>query len=293
MASRSLILSTLASSCLFLAGPALADGPLPRPLQVEGVVSYREPYRVERFARYRDMDAVPGTLEGPFIAVDFGPARIGQLVEDEWPDQYATIVGTEGYLEATRHDLVRTCEFPCGPVRQEICHFSALYQSETPIADIGTPLIAIEGRHDLEDFQPVDARPASLESLSPAPGLSSPTWSDGAQYGFRDWSDESRSLTLASDDPQRDGTQWQDCSADDYGELQRLQCGPGNGALLSEGRPVLLSAGRGAVTAFATFSVRGQSYTLVQMGYNAGLLAPTAQGWRGLVRTARRPLTCE
>ena len=293
MVSRNLVPTAFACSCLFLAGTAFADGLLPRPLQVEGLVSYREPYRVERLARYQDLEPEPGTLDGPFIVVDFGPARIGQLIEDAWPDQYATIVGTEGHLEATRHDLVRSCEFPCGPVEFEICHFSAIYRSDTPVAEIGTPLIAIEGRHDLEDFQPVDARPATLDSLSLSPDLSSTIWSDGSQSGFRDPSDESRSLTLASDDPQRDGVRWQDCSVEDHGALQRLQCGPLNGALLSEGRPVLLSREEGAVSAFATFTARGQSYTLVQRGYNAGLLAETARGWRGLAKPARRLLICE
>lgn len=293
MVSRILVPTAFACSFMFLAGAASADGLLQRPLQVEGLVSYREPYRVERFARFQDLEPEPGTLDGPFIVVDFGPARIGHLIEDSWPDQYATIVGTEGHLEATRHDLVRSCEFPCGPVQFEICHFSAIYRSDTPVAEIGTPLIAIEGRHELEDFQTIDARPASLESLSLAPGLSSTVWSDGAQYGFRDPSNETRSLIVASDDPQRDGVQWQDCSVEDHGELQRLQCGPVNGALLSEGRPVLLSREEGAVSAFATFTARGQPYTLVQRGYNAGLLANIARGWRGLAQPARRQLICE
>ena len=292
MVSRILILSAVAICSLLPAGPARADSLLPRPLQVEGLISYREPYRVERFARYPDLEAEPGTLEGPFVAVDFGPARIGQLIEDEWPDQYATIVGTQGHVEATRHDVVRTCEFPCGPAQFEICHFSAVYRPVSSIAEIGTPLIAIEGRHQLEDFQPVAGRTASLESLSLAPGLSSPIWTGGAQYGFRDWSGDGRSLTLASDQPQHDGIRWQDCSAEEYGGLQRLQCGSGNGALLSEGRPVMLSLEQGRLSAHATFEARGQSYTLVQRGYNAGLLARTSQGWLGLVRTARRPLIC-
>lgn len=292
MAWRNLVLTAGAGLSLFLAGAALADSLLPPPLQVEGLVSYREPYRVEHLARYQDRDAEPGALEGPFVVVDFGPARVGLLGEDEWPDQFATIVGTEGHLRATRHDLVRTCEHPCGPVEYEICHFSVLYRPDSPIVEIGTPLIAIEGRHEIENFEPAISRPSSLEALSLTPGLPPSNWGGQSQYGFRDWSDDDRSLTVASDRPQIDGIRWRNCSVEDYGTLQRLQCGPGNGALISEGHPVVVSVEQGSVSAFATFTVREQSYTVVQRGYDAGLLTRTAQGWRELVRTARRPLTC-
>lgn len=275
-----------------VAGTAMADDLLPPPFQVEGLVSYREPYRVEGLTRYRDWDATPGALDGPFVVVDLGGAQDRLLPVEEWPDALATIIGTKGHLVAIRHDIVRTCEHPCGPTEYEECHFSALYRPETPVAAIGTPLIAIEGRHDLEGFRLSAGKPAAGGSLALASGLSSTLWGDRAQFGFQDLSDDGRRLTLASDRPQLDGTRWQECRAEDHGPVQRLQCGSSNGALLSEGRPILVSIEEGVISVFATFSVRDQSYIVAQRGYTTGLLARTAQGWQGLVRTAGHALTC-
>jgi len=66
--------------------------------------------------------------------------------------EWMTILGTEGFVHATRISVERRCEYLCGDEMSEECHWEGLYRPVASIASIGVAVGALPGRLDLADY---------------------------------------------------------------------------------------------------------------------------------------------
>ncbi len=286
---RTLLLALIG---LLLPAAASADGLLPAPYQIDGAVQFRSDH-------HRTGNGLQ--LNAHLVAVDLGAAG-----KRKGPDskKFAkmTILGSKGVARGTLNDLEKRCAFLCGDEGEE-CHFVALYELDGPLAEIGTPLVALRGHLDLAAYKP--ATPTAVtDDLALGAALSPPAWSPYAKekptHRVSGWDAAAKKLTLESRYGQGEVFAAPDsrCAVAGYGPLTGVTCNM-FAVLLAGGRPVLVSYPdyniRGAEV-IASFENGGAAYYVVRLAIKAetvfGLLVQAGGQWRGLFRRRGYALLC-
>ncbi len=146
-----------------------AEGLLPAPYQVEGVVQYR--------SDHQRLDDGLG-LAKPLVMVDLGDAqRRPHPGSRNVPEM--TFIGTAGSAFGRLEDIAKSCAFLCGDDAEQ-CHYVARYAIDRPLAALGTPLVGLVGRHDVDGFAPLLAASAGATIGPFATELLPPVWSPHA-----------------------------------------------------------------------------------------------------------------
>jgi hypothetical protein len=277
----------------FTADAGRAEAPLGAPYQVLGAAMFRDD-------RYR-METGLG-LQSPRILVDLGNAQDRGL-PDAASLREVTIVGTAGVARGTLEDIRKECDYLCGDEGEE-CHYVGLVVLNGALVDIGTPLVALAGGHELSDFRPWEGT-TGMPPAPPRRSVFSPlAWSPYPDYApayrIESWDAPSRSLTLAQRDPSGEVVrlQGEQCESAHDGEILSLSCS-GFALIVADGRPLLFSYpdyNIAAAQAVATFTLHGQVHYLVRYGAKAqtvfGLIVRGPEGWQALFRPKNYALLC-
>jgi hypothetical protein len=291
--SRAIGLALVLGLLAFTAGASRAEAPLGAPYQVLGAAMFRDD-------RYR-MDTGLG-LQPPRILIDLGNAQDRGL-PDGASLREVTIVGTAGVARGTLEDIRKECDYLCGDEGEE-CHYVGLVVLNGALEDIGTPLIALAGGHELSDFRPWEGS-AGMPLSPPRWSVFSPlAWSPYPDYApayrIESWDVPSRSLTLAQRDPSGEVVtlRGEQCESAHDRELLSLSCS-GFALIVADGRPLLFSYpdyNIAAAEAVAIFTLHGRVHYLVRYGAKAqtvfGLIARGPEGWQALFRPKDYALLC-
>ncbi len=270
-----------------------ADGMLPAPYQVEGVIRHRSDHQ-------RLGDGLG--LAEPLLMVDLGRAdRRPHPGSRNFPEM--TFIGTAGSAFGRLEDIAKSCAFLCGD-EAESCHYVARYAIDRPLAALGTPLVGLVGRHDLAGLAPVPTAgdgaaigPFAAELLAP---IWSPYAGDDPAYRIRRWDPAAGTLTLdlryGGDPIVSFATD--DCAVRRTGNLTSLTC-RSLAVLVDRGRPLLVSFpdyNLAAAEVVARFSSGGLTHYLIRLGLKAetlfGLLSATPDGWHAHFRRRGYPTLC-
>lgn len=210
---------------------------------------------------------------------------------------WMTILGTRGFVHASRSAIERRCEHLCGDELEE-CHWVGLYGPQAPLEAIGDPVAALPGRLDLTDYVGTDDLAGATDPLASfAPGDSAEAllwgpWDDGearlqvtrwdpfdgafaGEVGFND-----HTSPLAADG----------CESTPHDWLLEIDCG-GFALVVSGDRPLLLSwadYNLPKVEPLARFTHGGSRHYVVRFGAKAqdvvGLVSAEPAGWRARFR---------
>jgi hypothetical protein len=291
--SRAIALALGLVLIAFAAGAGRAEAPPGAPYQVLAATQFRDD-------RYRMGAGL--ALQPPRILIDLGRAQDRRL-PDASNLREVTIVGTAGVARGTLEDIRKDCEYLCGDEGEE-CHYVGIVVLDGPLADIGTPLVALPGDQALADFQAWESAPG-MPPAPPAWSVFSPAiWSPYPDYapGYRveSWDAPSRSLTLAQRAPSGEVLELRGerCESAHDGELLSLSCS-GFALLLADGRPLLFSYpdyNLPAAEVVASFTRGGQRHYLVRYGAKAqtvfGLIVRGQEGWQAFFRPKDYALLC-
>lgn len=276
-------------------------------------------------------DAVPRVVTAPYqidsversidlynpAPVDVVVVALGRAGDRQSPDAgiplpddddlaWMTILGTRGFVHASRSAIERHCEHLCGDELEE-CHWVGLYGPQTPLEAIGDPVAALPGRLNLTDYVGSDDLAGTTDPLASfAPGNSS----EALLWG--PWDDDGEARLLVTRWDPSDGTlagelrfnghtsplSADDCESSPHDWLLEIDCG--HFALLASGdRPLLLSHADynlPKVEPLARFTHGGSRHYVVRFGAKAqdvvGLVSAEPTGWRARFRPRDWALLC-
>ena len=285
---------------VFVVLPASAEAQAPAllaPYQVESVET--------RFEIYGD--DVPRVVVGFARAPDSSHPDAGVTAAELMPPAWVTIVGDEGWVQASMISVEKRCEFLCSLEGGDECHWVGLYVPRGSMADIGTPVAALPGRLELTEFIALEADAgdevgvAHLQASDEVSSLlweRTPDWSP--TYRVDTWTADAGLLDLTITQPTGDSTHvhTEGCKSTPREWLLTIDCN-GLSLLASGGKPLLLSwpdYNSAKADVIARFDYAGSRHYVVRLGSKAqdlvGLVSGEPAGWKARFRQRDWALLC-
>lgn len=294
---------------LIAAAPAIGAIAIPAGTpQDAGSRVLRAPYQIDSVQRTKELyNSVP--VEVVVVALgragDRHSPNAGIPLPNDDDLTWMTILGTRGFVHASRSAIERRCEHLCGDDMEE-CHWVGLYGSPASLDAIGDPVAALPGRLNLTDYVGLaDVRAAADPLAGLAPGDSAQAllwgpWDDGeAHLSVTRWDPSGGAFAgELRFDGHASPLVAEGCESSSHDWLLEIDCG--SFALLASGdRPLLLSwadYNLPKVEPLARFTHNGSRHYAVRFGAKAqdvvGLVSAEPAGWRARFRPRDWALIC-
>lgn len=214
-------------------------------------------------------------MQSPLVAVDLGH---GERKPHPGSDNFreVTLLGTAGIGHGTLYGIEKHCAYLCGDEAEE-CHYVALYALRVPLAQIGTPFLAIPGRHELTGYTRLTGKPTGTEVALPKRDFAPLAWYPYKDYDpayrIAEWDADARRLVLESRN--RTGpvtsSEGMACSVTRTDDLTSFSCDP-FAVIAADGAPLLISNPNYNVRAaelVAAFELAGLRYYVARYGAKA------------------------
>lgn len=267
----------------------------------------RAPYQIDVIERTAERHDTSETrvVVGLGRARDPGDSETGVSPPDDDALDWMTVLGSRGFVFASRERTERRCEHLCGDELEE-CHWVGLYAPEGPLESIGVPIATLPGRLDLADYlgsvqlQSSSAPLASLAASDTAVALLWGPWPEAeTQVKVTRW----EATTGAFAGAVRSGSATSPLTAEQCESKPRdwlLEIDCGSFAVLASGdRPLLLSwadYNLAAAEPLARFVYHGSRHYVIRFGAKAqdvvGLVSAEPAGWRARFRPRDWALIC-
>lgn len=265
-----------------------------------GVALLLAPYQIdgyERLPSHRGEVGASAVVVGLGRAPDLASPDAGVPIPASNDLEWMTLLGTRGWVHASRVKVERRCEYLCSHDGPEECRWVGLY-APYGLDDAGEVVAALPGRLELLEFTALEPRSPAIDPmavLDVADTSAALLW-DGFEAGMTlrvtDWDPASDRLAgflgsaYADDQP----LEADDCRASAYEWLLAIDCGE-FAVLASGGEPLLVSLAdynSPAVEPVARFEHGGSLHYVVRFGAKAqdvvGLVSAEPAGWRARFR---------